>query len=141
LTFFVVPLFDMDPETRTVRAFLVAMQPVRDALSDLVRRLYERPQVKLVTTYNPRMFASTDLGVSAVLLNGAVVDFWIDLSFEETAWRIEYSVQRSDPDEDGSHTELDFPPETIRSVSDMPTTLLVAIGRLQKASATDAFYR
>ena len=54
------------------------MEPVRGALGDLVRRLNKRSEVKLVTTYNPQMFAATDLGVSAELHNGAVIDFWID---------------------------------------------------------------
>jgi hypothetical protein len=93
--------------------------------------------------HNPEMFSSTDLGVSAELHNGAVVDFWIDFDLrpEDTAWEIHYSVERHDPDEDGSHTELDFPKETIRSMSDLPKTLLAAIERLQKASSTDALYR
>ena len=133
----------MDADTRIVHDFLAAMDPVRDALGDLVRSLYQRPEVKLVTTYNPQMFASTDLGVSAELHNRAVVDFWIDFDLRsgDTAWEMHYSVERHDPDEEGSHTELDFPREIIRSMSDLPKTLLAAIERLQKASATDTFYR
>ncbi len=117
------------------------MQPVNDALGYFIELLYRRPEVKLVTTYKPQMSLSQDLGVSAELHNGAGLDFWIDLRFGDAAWQMEYSVQRHNPDEGGSHSELDFPKETIESVSDLPKRLLAAIERLQEASATDALYR
>lgn len=131
----------MDHDTRTVHAFLVAMHPVREALDNLVRCLYQRSEVKIVAAHHPEMIVVPDFGVSAELHNGAVVDFWISLWGEDNGWQMEYSVSRHNPDEDGSHTELDFPPETIHSVSDMPNVLLVAIDRLQKEIATDALFR
>jgi hypothetical protein len=131
----------MDSSTQAVRAFLVSMQPVRDALDDLLRRLYKRPEVKIVHTYVLEATPSPDFGLSVDLHNGAVIDFWIELRSEDTSWQLEYSVQRHDPDEDGSHTEVEFPRQSIHSVLDMPATLIAAIKALESASANDALYR
>lgn len=117
------------------------MDPVRDRLGEVLRRLYERAEVKLVTTYFPGLSSWTDFGVSASLHNGAVVDFWIDLSDERTAWRIEYSVQRGDPDKDGSHTEMNFPAKLIDSASDLPKAILAAIDELRQAVGNDVLFR
>lgn len=131
----------MDQSTEAVRAFLVSMRPVREALDDLLRRLYKRPEVKSVHTFALEVALSTNFGLSADLHNGAVIDFWVELRSEDTSWQLEYSVRRHDPDEDGSHTEVEFPPQSIHSALDMPSTLIAAIRALESASANDALYR
>lgn len=131
----------MDQSTQAVHAFLLAMQPVRDALGDFIRKLNRRTEVKIVSTYEPQMYLSSDFGVSAELHNGAVIDFWIELSFEKTSWQVSYSVLRHDPDEDGSHSERKFPVEMVHSAPDLPKNLLVAIERLRQASETDDLFR
>lgn len=117
------------------------MQPVRDALGDFVRRLYLRREVKIVSTSYPQMSTATAFGVSAELHNGAIVDFWVDLSSNKTNWQMEYSVMRHDPDEDGSHPERDFPAETIESASDLPDRLQAAIESLVNASESPELFR
>jgi hypothetical protein len=97
--------------------------------------------VKIVHTYVLEATPSPDFGLSVDLHNGAVIDFWIELRSEDTSWQLEYSVQRHDPDEDGSHTEVEFPRQSIHSVLDMPATLIAAIKALESASANDALYR
>jgi hypothetical protein len=131
----------MDSNTQAVVDFLVAMRPVRAALDDLLRQLYKRPEVKLVHTYAVEATPSPDFGLSADLHNGAVIDFWLELTLERTCWQLECSVQRHDPDEDGSHTENSFPPQSIRSARDVPSTLVDAIKELARASADDTLYR
>jgi hypothetical protein len=131
----------MDQRTEIVRAFLVSIQSVREALADLVRQLYKRREVRLVSTYNPEVCLSQDFGVSAALHNGAVVDFWITLSNQDTSWLMEYSVRRHDPDEDGCHTEKAFSSQTIESVGDMQRMLLAAIEEMRQASVNEALYR
>jgi hypothetical protein len=131
----------MDPNSQAVVDFLSAMQPVREALGDLVRQLYTRAEVKLVHTYNVEATPSPDFGLSADLHNGAGVDFWLELTFEQTHWQLEYSVQRHDPDEDGSHAEKSFPAESIYSAQNLPATLVNAIRELERASADDTLYR
>jgi hypothetical protein len=131
----------MDSKSQAVVDFLVAMQPVREALDDLVRQLYKRAQVSQVHTYPVEATPSPDFGLSADLHNGAVIDFWLELTLERTCWHLEYSVQRHDPTEDGSHAEKSFPPLSIRSSLDLPATLIGAIRELERASTDNRLYR
>jgi hypothetical protein len=131
----------MDPTTQTVRDFLGSITPVRQSLHDLIPRLYKRPEVKTVRVHAMELAPSTDFGLSAELRNGAVVDFWIELSCEDDRWELKYSVLRHDPDEDGCHPEVEFPPQSIRSISEMPSRLIAAIKALERASENDALYR
>ena len=131
----------MDPSTRVVSTFLESMRSVREALDDLLRRLYKRPEVKLVHTYRPEATPSPDFGLSADLHNGAVVDFWLELQWDGTSWELEYFVARHDPDEDGSHDEILFPTKSIRSVLELPSALVTAIKALEDASATETLFR
>lgn len=117
------------------------MRPVREALDGLLRQLYKRPAVKIVHTYVLEAVPSPDFGLSADLRNGAVVDFWLELTSEDIGWELTYYVARHDPDEDGSHTVVEFPRESIVSVLDMPSALTAAIKALERASADDALYR
>jgi hypothetical protein len=130
----------MDTKTQHVREFLASMHPVRDALGELVRQLYRRQQVKLVRTYNPDASLSPDFGVSAELHNGAVVDFWTELRSTDSSWQVEYSVLRHDPDEDGSHTVVSFPTETVQSARELPKILLAAVESLRAASGDERLY-
>jgi hypothetical protein len=131
----------MDSNSQVVADFLVAMRPVREALDDLLRLLYKRAEVKLVHTCPVEATPSPDFGLSADLHNGAVIDFWLELKFDRTCWQLEYSVQRHDPDEDGSHAEKSFPPQSIRSAPELPAALINAIRELERASADDTLYR
>src|SRR4051812_40905022 len=131
----------MDANSQAVVDFLVAMRPVREALDDLLRQLYKRAEVKLVHTYAVEATTSPDFGLSADLHNGAVIDFWLELRFEHTWWQLEYSVQRHDTDEDGSHAEKSFPAQSIRSAQELPATLINAIRELERASADNTLYR
>ncbi len=131
----------MDLTTQAVRAFLESMGPVRDALDGLFRRLYERPAVKAVQRYHLQAKPSPDFGLSAELHNGAIVDFWLELTSEGTSWELEYYVARHDPDEDGSHREVEFPSRTITSVLEMPFVLTAAIQELEKAIAIPSLFR
>src|SRR4051794_31751227 len=107
------------------------MRRVRDALDDLLRRLYKRSEVKIVHSYYLEATLSPDFGLSADLHNGAVVDFWLQLTSEGTLWELQYYVARHDPDEDGSHREVEFPSKPIHSVLEMPSVLITAIEALK----------
>jgi hypothetical protein len=131
----------MDTNSKAVVDFLIAMRPVREALDDLLRQLYKRAEVKIVHTYAIEATPSPDFGLSADLHNGAVVDFWLELTIEGTCWQLEYSVQRHDPDEDGSHAEKTFPAQSILSAQELPAALINAIRDLERASADDTLYR
>lgn len=131
----------MDSYSQAVVGFLSAMRPVREALDDLLRQLYKRAEVKLVHTCPIEATLSPDFGLSADLHGGAVIDFWLELTFERACWQLEYSVQRHDSDEDGSHAEKSFSPQSIRSALDLPTALINAIQDLKQASTDDTVFR
>ena len=131
----------MDSNTQAVAKYLAAMRAVREAMDDLLRQLYQRAEVKLVHTYVVESTPSPDFGLSADLHNGAVVDFWLELTFDSTSWQLAYSVQRHDPDEDGSHTEKSFPVQAIDSALEMPSILIAAIKELARASTDGHLYR
>jgi hypothetical protein len=131
----------MDSSTQAVRIFLESMLPVREALDDLLRRLYKRSEVKIVRTYHLQATQSPDFGLSAELHNGAVVDFWLELTSESDSWELRCYIARHDPDEDGSHMEMEFPCVSIKTVLEMSSTLLTAIEALEKASTTEDLYR
>jgi len=128
-------------EREFVHDFLVAMDPVREALGDFTRALYGRPEVKLASTYHPLAYTSSDFGISAELKNGAVVDFWIELERKGALWEMTFYIARHDPDEDGSHTEVDFPVEKITSAVKLPPAILAAINELRRRSADDMLFR
>jgi hypothetical protein len=131
----------MDANTQAVIDFLTAMQPVRAALDVLLQQLYKRPEVRLVHTYVVEATPSPDFGLSADLQSGAVIDFWLELTFERSHWKLEYAVHRHNPNEDGSHVVTSFPRQVIHSVLEMPSILTDAISALVRASADDALYR
>ena len=131
----------MDQDTVAVKAFLASMIPVKEAIHTLARDLRNRPGVQQVTGYFPELYPWSDFGVSAELHNGAIVDFWISLWDESGCWQIDYSVLRGDPDEDGSHKELEFPIRSVLLAMDLSPTLLVVIVELREAIANDVFFR
>lgn len=126
---------------KNVQEFLAAMGPVREALGDFVRALYKRAEVKLVHAFHPLAYLCSDFGISADLRNGAVVDFWIDLEQVDSEWQMRYSVQRHDPEEEGSHSEHDFPVQNIDSAMNLPAAVLSAIEDLRRASAEEKLFR
>ena len=107
----------------------------------MVRGLYKRPQVKLVRQCNPEPYMSFEFGVSAELRNGAVVDFWIEVSATDTGWDVHPEVMRHDPDEDGSHPEFDLGNRSVTSAKDLPGTLLQALRELREAIGVDTRFR
>lgn len=131
----------MDSNSEAVLDFLVAMRSVSEALRDLVRQLYKRAEVKIVRTCVVEATLPSEFGVSADLHNGAVIDFWLELTFESNCWQLEYMVLRHDPDEDGAHTEKLFPAQTIHSAQELPASLINAIRELERASADSTLYR
>ncbi len=131
----------MDDSTRAVRDFLFSMQPVREALGDFLPDLYKRAKVKYVTVYDPKPYPSSDFGISIELHNGAVVDFWIELNARDAWWELTYSVQRHNPDEDGSHSEADFPPRKVESATELPRFIVAAIQELRQKSSDDTLFR
>jgi len=128
-------------EKEPVQAFLIAMTHVRDALGDFIRALYRRPEVKLARIYHPSAYVSSDFGVSVELKNGAVVDFWIELERKDPVWEMTDYVSRHDPDEDGSHTEADFPVKKIASAHELSAGILGAIEELRRKSVDDILFR
>ena len=134
-------MIDMDQDTAVVKAFLASMAPVKEAIHDLARHLRNRPGVQQVTAYFPELYPGSDFGASAELHNSAIVDFWISLSDESGSWQIDYTVLRRDPDEDGSHKELEFPILSVLLAVDLPRALLAAVGDLRGAITNDTLFR
>ena len=131
----------MDSSTRVVQEFLVAMKPIQEAFNEFVRELYRRPEVKLVHVYHPLLYPDSDFGVSADLHNGAGLDFWIELETSGATWAMIYSVQRRDPNEDGTHCEAHFPPQKIELAMDLPRAVLAAVQVLRQRGADDTLFR
>jgi hypothetical protein len=86
-------------------------------------------------------YVSSDFGISVDLKNEAVVDFWIELLAKEQRWEMTYYVSRHDPNEDGSHTETDFPVRNIASAMELPSAILAAINELRRASENDTLFK
>jgi hypothetical protein len=128
-------------EKEPVHEFLAAMETVREALGDFLRALYRRPEVKFANLFHPSAYVSSDFGVSVELKNGATVDFWIDLKAKGELWELTYYVARHDLDEDGNHTEADFPSRNIASGLELPPAILAAVNELRRTSENDALFR
>ena len=131
----------MDETTQAVRVFMESMFPVHEELMEIVRVLYKRAQIKLVTTYEPQPYLSCDLGVSAELKHGTVVDFWVEVSATGAGWIISPSVERHEPDEDGSHTEVDLRERSVSSAAALPTVLVDVLRELREAVGNDTLFR
>lgn len=118
------------------------MDVVRHELREFVRDLSKRPQVSKVTQQDPEAYAATDLGVSVTLRIGATVDFWVYLELGEVGWMFSYTVQRSEPDEDGSHAERTLVKRSVESPEQLPGALVSAIRELRfVAAGDDALFR
>jgi hypothetical protein len=121
----------MDDATRHVRSFMASMEQVRDELDQIVRELYRRPEVQLVRHFGPSPYLSCDLGVSAELHGGAVVDLWLDLDSTDAGWSVHPTVQRHDPTEDGSHIERDLGARVVCESAALPGELARALRELR----------
>jgi hypothetical protein len=131
----------MDDVTRRIRDFMSAMCEVRDELDEIVRRLYQRAEVRLVKQFDPTPYPAGDFGVSADLKNGAVVDLWLELSLADDGWELHPTVQRHDPDEDGSHTERDFGVRSVGTAMALPAELARALRELRGSISEDWIFR
>lgn len=131
----------MADASKIVEEFLGTMGPVREALGDFVRALYNRAEVKIIHEFHPLAYTCSEFDISAELRNGAVVDFWVDLEQADSQWKMRYSVQRHDPDEDGSHREHDFPVQRVASAMNLAASIVSAIEDLRRGSADDKLFR
>ncbi|MCE9637599.1 MAG: hypothetical protein K8T90_18020 [Planctomycetes bacterium] len=128
----------MDDATRHVRSFMASMEQVRDELGQIVRELYRQPEVQLATQFGPSPYRSCDLGVSAELHGGAVVDFWVDLDATDAGWSVHPTVQRHEPKEDGSHIERDLGARLVCDAAALPGELARALRELRASIGDDA---
>ena len=131
----------MNAKTEAVRDFLKSMAAVQNEIQDFYLALCNRPEVKSACPYYPRATLYPDLGVSLDLKNGARLDFWIETESTNDDWVVSPSIQRADPDEDGTHAEVDFPVQQVSSADQLPSILLTAIRDLRKASSQETLYR
>ena len=131
----------MDDDTQAVRRFLAGMHLVFQLLCDFRLDLYRRPQVQSVSVYHPEAYMSYYFGISADLRNGAIVEFWIEVHATDALWETTYYVVRRDPEEDGSHFEAEFTPQTVRTALDLPAAVLSAVQALREKGADDALFR
>lgn len=132
---------NQDPKTEAVRAFLSSMEVVRNEIHDFYLVLCRRPEVKSADPWYPRASLYPDLGVSLELKNGARVDFWIETESPNEDWIVASSVLRGEPDEDGTHTEIEFPVQRVSSADQLSCVLLAVIRNLRKVSLQDAIFR
>lgn len=132
---------NMADDSAPVQEFLIAMEAVREALGGFVSVLYKRPEIRLIHEYHPLAYIRSGFGISADLRNEAVVDFWIELEQADSQWELSYYIQRHDPDEEGSHTERDFPSQRIGSAMQLPAAIVTAIDDLRRGSSDDKLFR
>ena len=50
-------------------------------------------------------------------------------------------IARHDPDEDGNHTEAEFPARNIVSGLELPPAILAAVNELRRTSESDTLFR
>jgi hypothetical protein len=132
----------MDEVTQHVRAFMVSMEQVRDELGQIVRELYQRPDiVRLAKQYNPAPYPSFDLGVSVDLHYGAVVDLWLEVEYTEAGWSVHPTVKRHDVFEDGSHTERDLGLRMVSDAGALPRELTQALRELRGVIGDEGLFR
>ena len=114
----------MESETASVIKFIQTVGDAKQVLHGLCRRLWTHLDWHKVTAFGSfpagvtlhhwdedqkRGLVGASLGVSAELSDGSVVDWSLDVSCDAQGWLVERAVYRHDPDEDGSHTEIEFP--------------------------------
>ena len=114
----------MDAESTSAIKFLQAITEVHEVLGEFAGRLRDRPETKTATVYrfSPKekyfgehnsdgtivWYSGDDFGVSIELNSGSVVDWWLELGWNQSNWRLEYNVHRRDSNEDGSHIAVPF---------------------------------
>lgn len=126
-----------DSESQSVARFLHALAAVHETLSRFSWFLSQNPRVGSVKTFSfAPSHTSTELsgcasfGVSACLRDRSIVDWWIDVDWNQDGWNIEYSVYRSGADEDGSHRIVEFAPKRAASLDELITHLQTAVVEL-----------
>jgi hypothetical protein len=133
----------MDTETASAMRYLQAVADITKNLHALARRLWSWPNVKpwATTLHNaPRRgkrphwdeeqqieAVSSAFYVSADLLDGSSIDWWLEISCDENGWLVERAVYRRDPDEDSSHTAVEFPEWRASSLEDLIAFLSTAV--------------
>ena len=123
----------MDIQSQYTIEFLQSIAQAHATFAEFARLLRARPQVKFaeIIRFSPTSYISYfggELGVTTTLKNGGAVDWWIELQWNENIWTLEYNVERSFPDRDGTQTAIAFP-------KIQTTELNVLIEELNQATA------
>src|SRR5262245_26939726 len=119
----------MDFESQIVGKFLGSIASICQRLNELVVELWRRPDVKTARLWHfvPKEInehrdvetvrgISADIGVSAELIDGSMIDWWIEFWLDSKKWRIEHAVYKHDPDEDGCHPVITFPEQAAKTL-------------------------
>src|SRR5690348_12365300 len=112
----------MDAESQSVGRFLCAIASIYQRLHEFVVQLWRCPNIKTARLWHftPKGMNAhhnvesdrgiwADFGVSAELIDGGMIDWWIEFWWDSQGWKIEHAVYQHDPDEDGSHPVITFP--------------------------------
>jgi hypothetical protein len=147
-----MPETEMD--NQAVVGFLQRTADINRRLHDFVVQLWKRPEV---TTAQLFPFApkggiafrtaggpsdcelGSDFGVSAELGDGSVIDWWLELWWNSKCWRVECTIFRHDPDEDGCHPIVGFPLHEVTGVDGALATVSRAIDDLFSAEPPHLF--
>ena len=135
----------MEAETASVIKFIQAIGDARQALHGLRRRLWTRLDWRNVTPFGAfpsrvtlhhwdedqqRGLVGANLGVSAELSDGSTIDWSLEVSCDAQGWLVERAIYRHDPDEDGSHIEVEFPEWQGITLEEMAAYLPSAVAEL-----------
>lgn len=112
-----------DSESQSVARFLHTLAAVHETLS--------RFSCSFAPSHtSTELSGCASFGVSACLRDRSIVDWWIDVDWNQDGWNIEYSVYRSEADEDGSHRIVEFAPKRAASLDELITHLQTAVVEL-----------
>lgn len=147
-----MPGSEMD--NQAVVGFLQIMADINRRLHDFQIQLSKRPEVATAQLFP---FApkggiafktvggpsdcelGSDFGVSAELVDGSVIDWWLELWWNAKRWRVECAIFRHDPDEDGCHAIVDLPVHEVAEIDGALATVSGAIDDLFSAEPPDLF--
>jgi hypothetical protein len=126
------------------------MAHINRRLHDFVIQLWKRPEVKTAQLWPfapkgilvgdpPDCEFGSDFGVSAELVDGSAIDWWLELWWNSKCWRVECTIFRHDPDEDGCHAIVGFPVHEVAGIDGALAKVSGAIDDLFSAEVPNLF--
>ena len=133
----------MEPESASVIKFLNGIADAHEHLQRLCLRIKTNPAVQnaKVYRYSPSHITRDgiptlegDFGVSAEMVDGTVVDWWLEVWQDAERWHIDYNIHCCAVDEEYSHIAIAFAEKQAETLDAFLVALSEAIQDLEAAS-------